>query len=231
MTQTAYNVSENIDNWKKIFKTGAVTAIVVISLIPVQMFVFTAYPPPLTAEGFLELFHNNAFLGFLSLDIIYTLSNLLLVLVYLALFGALRKTDFSLMLMAIIVGFIGIASYFSSTIAFEMNILSRDFFAAETSELKSQISAAAQALLVRYKGTAFVVYYFANGFTLLLISRVMLKDQTFSRATAVWGLCSGFLMLIPSTFGTVGLIFSIASLIPWIVFSILFARRLLRLSK
>ena len=37
-------------------------------------------------------------------------------------------------------------------------------------------------------------------------------------------------MAVPSNFGTVGLVFALASLIPWAVFAVLVARRLLNLA-
>jgi len=59
----------------------------------------------------------------------------------------------------------------------------------------------------------------------------MLMDKTFSKATAIWGLIAGVLMIIPSTAGMLGLILSIVSLIPWVIFSILIAKRFFRLDK
>ncbi|MFA5640755.1 MAG: hypothetical protein GX109_08520 [Bacteroidales bacterium] len=133
------------------------------------------------------------------------------------------------MLIALILGFIGIAAYYASTVAFEMLSLSKQYAIAETTETKLQCLSSGQLLLLTYKGTAFDVYYVLNAITLLIISRVMFYDNTFSKATAVWGLVSGILMLIPTTAGTIGLTFGIASLIPWTVFSILIAKRLFKL--
>lgn len=45
------------------------------------------------------------------------------------------------------------------------------------------------------------------------------------------GLIAGFLMVIPSTAGTLGLVFSLASLIPWYVFSILVAKKFIQLGR
>lgn len=53
----------------------------------------------------------------------------------------------------------------------------------------------------------------------------------FSRATAVWGLAAAVLMAVPSNVGTVGLAFALASLVPWAVFAVLGARRLLALCR
>lgn len=224
------NQIENSAKWKGLLKTGGVSAIVLISLIPVQMYIFTAFPPPETASGFFILFEKNWFLGLLSLDLLYIINNSLLIFVYLGLFAALQKAGFSTMIMAVSIGFIGIAAYFASTVAFEMLSLSKLFAVAENAEIKNQLLAAAQSLLVRYQGTAFNVYYIFNAVTLLMIVKVMFRENIFSKASAIWGLAAGLFMLIPSTFGTIGLIFSILSLIPWIVFSVLIAKRMLFLA-
>lgn len=137
------------------------------------------------------------------------------------------------MFIALVLGFIGIAVYYSSTAAFEMLSLSKQYFATSDIQLKQQLLAAGQAIHEGYKGTAFDVYYILNGIALVIIGFAMLTDpaKTFSKRTAIWGLISAFLMTIPSTFGILGLIFSIASLVPWIVFSILISKQLFAISK
>ena len=75
--------------------------------------------------------------------------------------------------------------------------------------------------MARYTGTTFDVYYILNAIVLLTISFVMFKSKIYIRATAWSGLVSGVLMSIPSTFGVIGLVFSLVFLIPWIVFSVL----------
>jgi high-affinity K+ transport system ATPase subunit B len=109
--------------------------------------------------------------------------------------------------------------------------LSKQFLIAENEELKIQLITAGRIMLETYKGTAFDIYYVLNAITLLIISRVMFQNKIFSKATAIWGLISGILMLIPTTAGNLGLSFGIASLIPWTVFSILIAKTLFKLNK
>jgi hypothetical protein len=86
-------------------------------------------------------------------------------------------------------------------------------------------------MLAIYQGTAFDVYYVLNAAALLVMAGVMLRSPLFSRRDAGVGLAAGVLMVIPSTAGTVGLIFAIASLLPWAVFSVLVARRLFKLAR
>ncbi len=218
------------DNLKELYKIGGIMAIIIVILIPIQMFIFIVWPPPDNVLDFFDLFNKNWLLGLLSLDLLYILNNILLIFVYLGLYSALRRVNQAYMLIALILGLIGIASYYASTVAFEMLSLSKQFSIAENEELNMQLLTAGKIMLETYKGTAFDVYYVLNAITLLIISKVMFQDKIFSKATAIWGLISGVLMLIPTTAGILGLTFGIASLIPWTVFSILIAKRLFRLS-
>jgi len=65
----------------------------------------------------------------------------------------------------------------------------------------------------------------------LIFAMVMLRSKVFSKATGWVGLVSGLLMTIPSTAGAVGLIFSLASLVPWAVFSVMIARRFFQMDR
>lgn len=214
-----------------LYKPAGIAATVIVLLIPVQILFFGLHPPPETPEGFFKLFNENLFLGLISLDLLYVVNNTLLIFVYLGLFAALREADLAGMTVALVIGFIGIAAYYSSTVIFEMNMLSHQYMEASTAASRDQLAAQGNLLLLRYKGTAFDIYYVLNALTLVLISRIMLRDDTFSKSTAIWGLAAGILMLIPSTAGMLGLTLSLLSLIPWIVFSILITKRFFALDK
>ncbi len=57
----------------------------------------------------------------------------------------------------------------------------------------------------------------------------MLRSKIFSKTTAYLGILAGILMIIPSTAGTLGLYFSLVSLVPWSIWLVLVARRLFQL--
>jgi hypothetical protein len=217
-------------NWKKLYRIGGFAAFCIVFLIPVQIITFVVFPPPATTIGFFELLRDNWVLGLLSLDLLYYINNGLLILVYLGLFASLRKVDFANMLIATVIGFVGIAVYYVSSVGFEMLSVSNQYHSAVSAETQQQLLAVGHGLMARYKGTAFDVYYVFNAITLLMISMTMFKSDIFKKSCAIWGLVAGVLMVIPSTAGTIGLVFSLASLVPWIVFSILIGRRLMHLS-
>ncbi len=214
-------------NCQKLYKLGGYAAFVIVSIIPIQIIFSSIFHAPVTALGFIDLFHTNWILGLLSLDFLYYVNNILLILFYIGLFAALRKVDFASMFVALIIGFIGIASYYASCVGFEMMSISNQYFLTESDELKKQLLNASIVLIAKYKGTSFDVYYVLNAITLMIISKVMFKSKSFGKVPAIWGLISGILMVIPSTAGTIGLMFSFASLIPGFVFYILSGKKLL----
>jgi len=229
MMNQATNAKTTDTVWKALYKIGGAATVTMLALIPIQIFIFVAYPPPGTAIEYFALFQKNWFLGLLNLDLLYILNSVLLSIIYLALYLALKRISESLMAIALTLGLVGIAAYFPSNTAFEMLSLSNQYAAATTDAQRTIFLAAGQAMLAIYRGTAFNVYYVMNAIALLIISVVMLRSNIFSRVTAYVGLLAGVLMIVPSTAGTIGLIFALASLVPWALFSVLIARRLFQL--
>jgi hypothetical protein len=220
--------AERIDpRWKGLYKTGGIVAITLLVLTVAQAELFLVWAPPTTVEGFFTLFQTNWLRGLLNLDLIYIVINMLLILIYLTLYIILKRTSELAVTIALVLGLVGIAAYFSSNTAFQMFSLSNQYAAAMTEAQKSVYLSAGQSMLSTYSGTAFDVYYILNAFTLLIFSAVMLKCHIFNRATTYLGIAAGILMLIPSTAGTIGIYFSLVSLIPWMVWLVLFARRVL----
>lgn len=212
--------------WKPLYKVGGLAALIVVAFIPIQIIIFLSWPPPSTVIGYFTLFHNNWFLGLLSLDLLYLVDNALLILIYLALYAVLRRADQAFMAVALTLGLVGVASYYASNTAFEMFSLSSQYAAATTEAQRSLIEASGQAMLTIYTGTAFDVYYVLNAVATLIISVVMLRSTLFGKGTAYVGVATGVLMVVPSTAGIIGLILSLMSLVPAAIWYILIARRL-----
>jgi len=211
--------------WRLLYKIGGFSAIGMLAIMVAQIAIFIIWPPPTTTEGFFVLFQQNRFLGLLSMDLLYLVNNTILILIYLALWIPLKRVSESLSLVALIFGIVGITAYFSSNPAFEMLSLSNQFAASSNELQQTALLGAGHALLATYKGTVFDVYYVLNAISLLIFAGLMLRSESFSKGIAVVGLISGILMSIPSSAGTIGLIFSLASLIPWAVFLILIIKR------
>lgn len=229
MNDTATTASPS--QWKGLYRTGAVSAFAMLAIMLAQIVIFILWPPPSTVEAFYDLFSQNEWLGLLSLDLLYLLNNTLLIFIYLALWAALSPRFRSAALIALVTGLVGIAAYFASNPCFEMLSLSRQYASAAGELQQAALLGAGQALFETYRGTVFDVYYVLNAISLLVFAVAMLRSSTFSKTTAVFGVIAGVLMSIPSTAGTIGLIFSLVSLIPWAVFSVMAGVRFLRLAK
>ena len=219
------------ENWRPLLLASGLSAVLVCVIIPLQIAAFTIWKLPDSVTGWFELYRGSWPLGLVHQDLLYVINNVLVAVMYLGFYVMLKKRNESLMLIAILLGYLGIAAYLGSNKSFEMLQLSRLYFDAGTEAQRTIALAAGQAMLSGWQGTAFDIYYILNGIALILIAYVMLKSDVFTKFTAVIGLVSGVLMMIPSTAGMIGLVFSLLSLIPWYVFSILAARQFFRFGR
>lgn len=204
-------------NFQPLYRVAQFLTLAMFIIIPLQIVIYVIAPPPDTVKGFFELYQQNPFLGLLSLDFLYLINNMILIIIYLALFTLLYREKPITVLLALILGLIGIACYYPSNPAFEMLTLSNQYFQA-LPEQQTIYLAAGEALMAGYTGTAFDVYYVLSTICLLLFAYALVKSQKFKKSVGLWGLASGLFMIIPSSAGVLGMIFSLLSLIPWVVF-------------
>jgi hypothetical protein len=115
------------------------------------------------------------------------------------------------MVIALILQLVATATYFASTVAFEMLSLSNQYATATTEAERSFVLAAGQAMLVTWQGTAFNVSYVLSALAILIVSAVMLRSHLFSKVTTYAGLSAGVLMLVPPTSGVIGVVLSLLS--------------------
>ena len=215
--------------WKTLYRVGGAAALVMAVFIPIQTIVFILWPPPSTVVGWFTLFQSSSLLGLLDMDLLLIVDQVLLALVLLALYAALRGASPSSMTIALALGLVGTATYFASGSAFEMLTLSNQYAAATSDAERSTLLAAGQVMLANWQGTAFDVAYVLQGVALLIIAAVMLRNMLFGRVTAYVAVLLGVLALVPPTVGTIGLVFSLGSLVPLEIWDILIARRLFQL--
>lgn len=221
-------LDDDVRGWKGLVLVGGWVALASVGLIVVQMGVYVIWPPPETTPGFFELLVADPVKGVLSLDALYIVSNLLAFLLYLALAVVLWRVSRSGVVVALAFGTLGMAAYMASPQPVEMLSLAQAYAQADATEQLALV-AVGDGMLATWMGTAFDIYYFFNLATLLILAVLMYRTPIFTRATAVWGLVAAALMAVPSNFGTVGIVFAVASLLPWAVFAVLVARRLFRL--
>ncbi|MCF7924519.1 MAG: hypothetical protein K9L64_05365 [Candidatus Izimaplasma sp.] len=202
---------------KVLFKLAYISGILMLIAVPLQVIVYVAFPPPETVQGFFDLFEKSTLLGLLSLDFLYIISNLLLIPIYLGISAILLKKQPSITILALVFGVISLSCYYPSNPAFDMLTLSKAYSVAAANESIVYL-AAGETLLAQYVGTAYVAYYIIGAFSLLLFAYGLYQNTEIHKRIGIWGLISGVFMLIPSSFGTIGMIFSLLSLIPWCIF-------------
>ncbi len=216
--------------WKPLYRVGGVAALMVVVLYVIQMIVFVASPPPSTVVGYFTLFHKNALLGLLDLDLLSIADYALFVPMLLALSIVLRRVSPSFMVIATALGLVGIATYFASNPAFEMLSLNSQYAAATTDAQRSLLVASGQAMLAIYQGTAFDVSYVLLAVAPLIISVVMLQSTIFGKVTAFVGVVANGLALglfVPA----IGVFLSLVSVVGLLVWYVLIAWKLFMLAK
>lgn len=220
----------NLGKWKSFYQVTGILITIMLIIIPIQIILFALFPHPQTAEAWLNLFSVNWILGLIHLDALYIINNVILAVIYFSLYLTLKNRNRTMVTVALILGFLGIASYFSSVKAIEMLFISKEYLLASSPLQQNALIYSAQNMIFEWKGTAYVIYYILNCIALYLFSISMIKSSVYNKSIAVIGLISAFFMMIPANFGTLGLIFSLLSLIPWYVFSVLIAKVFFRLS-
>ena len=216
--------------WHGLYRVAGTSAVGTAVFIIVQMVVFIVWPPPGTAIDYFTLFQQNALLGYLALDLLYVIDNILLIPILLALYISLQRVNKSFMLIAAALGFIGIAALFASNPSANMHFLSGQYAAAATDAQRSLLLAAGEAMLALYAGTAYHVSLIIGSIALVIISVVMLQCKIFSKATAYMGILANVLALglyLPAV-GVYILLFSVVFLLIWYI---LLARRFLQLGR
>jgi hypothetical protein len=208
--------------YRAVYRFAIVATILMLVIIPLQVLAFAMNPIPASTQGWFELMADKPLLGLFHADFFLMVNNILIAIIYLAFYQSLKRQNKGLMQIALALGLVGIAAYISSNKTFELFILAREFRSAGDQATRQLLLAAGKATLVGWQGTAFDAYYVLNGITLVLVSSLMLRSKVYGKTTAIIGLVAGFFMVIPSTAGTIGLVFSLLSLIPWYIFAIRF---------
>ena len=217
-----------------LYRIAAFAALATVVVTIVQIVLGVLWPPPdftptaAAAVDILTMAQANPVLTFLRLDGLMVLDYLLLVVVYLALYAALKRSNPSLMLLGTALTLIAITLYLATNPAATMLVLAGKYSASGAAG--SGIVSAAQAVLVNFQGTSYLVHYIVMGIAGMLVALAMLRTDVFSRTTALAGLTQGAMMLVPVTFGTIGLLFALGSLVPFIIWFVLISLRLFRMS-
>jgi hypothetical protein len=217
-------------SWGTLYRAAGVAALITAALVPVQLAVFMAYPFPETVTGWFQLLQDNPLAGLVDLDLLLVVDNVLLVVIALALYVALRPANPSVTTMATGLWLLAIVLFIAANPALELLALSDRFATATSAPERAATVAAGEALLAGWEGTAFHGGYVLGQLAGIMIGLVMLRSGRFGRAvpsTLIAGNVVGFGLYLP----TIGLAISAMSgLVLW-AWYLLIARRFFRLER
>ncbi len=203
--------------WNWLYKISAAAALLFVVFLPIQILVFFVSPPPDTVAGWFTLFQNNRLFGLLDLDLLLMIDQVLTMLVFLALYVALRETGESFMAIGLVLGLASTVLFIASNPAFAMLSLSDQYAAAVTDAQRAALLAAGQVVMTSWQGSAFQASYFLGSIASIIFSAVMLRTKLFSRTTAYFGILANVIALglyVPEI-GTYISIFSVVFLWAW----------------
>lgn len=195
-------------SWRSLCKGGGVAALIAGVIfrrnIAAELGIFNLQPAPTTINDWFVFLQHNRFLGLIYLNIFDILNYALVGLMFLALFAVLRQVSKSGMVIALILGIVGITVYFASNTAFSMLSLSNQYASATSEVQKNLLLAAGHAVLSinrfsgpdAYPGTGGYISLLLIALAGLIISIVMIRSKTFNRSTGYVGIIANALDLI-----------------------------------
>jgi hypothetical protein len=191
--------------------------------------------PPRSAFDWLGLLQDNQFLGLILLDLFDIVNYLLVGLIFLALYGALRRVNKVAMTVAMASALVGVSVYLASNQALAMLALSDQYAVASTDAMRTNLLAAGEALLAIHNPGGVHLSLFLVALAGLIASVVMLRSEVFGKATAMVGVVANSLVLtyfvallaVPA----IAFLFPAASAPFRLLWYILIARRLFRLGR
>ena len=231
--------------WKIIYKIGAVTTIIVLCGIILDMLVGTmtggniAELPQTAFERFNQ-FRENSLLGLYNLDLLNIINQIILIPSIFALYAAHRDTNKPTALLSLILFLVGTTIFVTGNTALTMLDLSQKYYATSSEEQRMLFAAAGEAMLAKGSHGSLGVFIgfalptFANG----MMSCLMLKGNIFSRANSYIGIVGNSLMVIYVIMVTfmpsverMALVFAMPAGLLLMTWMIMFTIKLLKLSK
>lgn len=215
-------------SWTIAYRVGAVAAILSVVSIPFQIGVYLIAPPPATALGYFQLFQQNWWLGLISTDLFYLLTNLVLLATLPALCVALWRFNPTLTSLGALLGLVGIVALIVARPSLELATLSRQYAAAESEAQRAGYLAVGELLVATINGTAYQLHLILGSLGFLLLSVVMLSSPAFGKAIGYIGIAANAVTLgywLP----VVGVYLLLLSVLFFAIWYVLMARAFLRM--
>ncbi|MFZ3078949.1 MAG: hypothetical protein WA109_04625 [Bellilinea sp.] len=225
-----FTTENDNSNWKSLYKVGGFAALLSLFFFPIQIAVYLINPPPDTVMGWFTLINERPLIGLLDLDLLLVVDQVLVMLIFLALYVVLRQTSKSLIHIGLMFGLVTTVLLIASNPAFAMLSLSNQYFSTANETIQTMTLAAGQAMIANWTSSAFHVSYILGSIAAIVISVAMLHNKSFSKTAAYLGILSNviaFGLYIP----VIGVYVSIFSVVPLWFWYLLIALDLLKLGR
>jgi hypothetical protein len=222
----AANAQAGDGRWRSLYRIGAVAAVISVLVIPLSVIAFFLWP--LWPDNILAVIQEDWLSGLMGLDFGYLLSNVFAIPFFLVLYVTLKEIDEGWALIALTMGLVGLVCLVPARPIPEMFALSDQYAAATAEAERSAYLAAGEAMLTHFHGMAYHAHYILGSASLLISSLLMLRGNTFSRTTAYVGIVTNIIVFglyVPE----IGVWISMLSVVGYLIWYILIARRLIRL--
>ena len=220
------NAQSGDSRWRNLYRIGAVAALISVVIIPLSIAAFFVWP--LWPDNILAVIQEDWFAGLMGLDFVYLLSNVFAVPFFLVLYVTLEEVDESWALIALTLGLLGLVCLVPARPIPEMFALSDQYAAATTDAERAAYLVAGESMLTHFHGMVYHAHYILGSASLLISSFLMLRSNTFSKATAYVGIVTNivvFGLYVPE----VGVWISMLSVVGYLIWYILVARKLIQL--
>jgi hypothetical protein len=226
-------MNETEFNWKNLYVIGGIAVFtnLVLMLVSVMGYIRWPYAAGVTpTQEIYTLVQTNIWAAFIALDLGVSITNLVSIFIYLALYVALRRVDEAYALIALVLGLVAVTAMIAARPIFEIFTLSGLHASAETEMDKGYYLIAGESLLAHFHGAAWHISMFLGTLASLINALLMRRSLIFGRTLAYTGIVTfsvGTFFWVP----VVGLMFLFLSMLGSVLWSILLGRDLFRLSK
>jgi hypothetical protein len=194
-------------------------------------------PFPITVADWFSLFQRSRLLALLYLNALDVFSIALLGIMFLALYMALKHLNESYMAIAAIFSFLGVGIFVATRADMGAAMLTiSDRYAAATTQVQmDQLLVAGEAVGSLVRATPETIGWFLMAIGGSIISVVMLRSETFNKATAYMGILGGIVTfagrIAQFVAPSIASVIMFPSALPWLIWWMLVSRGLFRLSK
>lgn len=219
--------------YKTLHRLGGIASIVIALSIAFAIAAYFIWPykgNTTSMEAIFTLLQTDRLGALISLDISMLLIAPINILMFLAIYAALRRVDESIALIALALALIAVVLVIVCRPLIELTVLSENYAAATDANEKLRYLAAGEVLRSSLDGTAWMMQTVLFMVAGLINCLLMLRTTFFSKATAWLGIvisAIGLGFFLP-TFGLLFLFLNTIGSVPW---CLLLARDLLRLTK